>query len=132
MRGSVSVLPRRCGDIIGAIMNAVSESLRPQSRNWLAPVFGGGILAGAIDLTYACTYHGLVSGVPPLRILQSIASGLFGRDSFQMGYASAAVGFVAHFFILIVAAAMFYAGSLSCASMRMSPAWRSASRSIAR
>ena len=99
-------------------MNAVSESLRPQSRNWLAPVFGGGILAGAIDLTYACTYHGLVSGVPPLRILQSIASGLFGRDSFQMGYASAAVGFVAHFFILIVAAAMFYAASRRLAFLR--------------
>jgi uncharacterized membrane protein YagU involved in acid resistance len=99
-------------------MNAVSESLRPQSRNWLAPVLGGGILAGAIDLTYACTYHGLVSGVPPLRILQSIASGLFGPNSFQMGYMSAAVGFVAHFFILIVAAAIFYAASRRLAFLR--------------
>src|SRR6476661_4396675 len=99
-------------------MNAVSESLRPQSRNWLAPVFGGGILAGAIDLTYACTYHGLVSGVPPLRILQSIASGLFGRASFDMGATSAAVGFFAHFFILTVAAGIFYAASRRFAFLR--------------
>jgi hypothetical protein len=99
-------------------MNAISASPRPISSSWFAPVFGGGILAGAIDLTFACTYHGLVSGVPPLRILQSIASGLFGPASFQMGYTSAAVGFVAHFFILTVAAALFYAASRRLALLR--------------
>jgi hypothetical protein len=89
----------------------VSATNPPMSRHWAASVFGGGILAGGIDLTYACSYHGLVNGIPPIRILQSIASGFFGLDSFQMGVTSAAIGFVTHFFILIVAAAMFYAAS---------------------
>lgn len=99
-------------------MNTVSERNTPASPRWIAPVFGGGILAGAIDLTYACTYHGLVSGVPPMRILQSIASGLLGTESFQMGYASAAAGFVAHFSILIIAAGIFYAASRRLDFMR--------------
>jgi hypothetical protein len=102
----------------GEIMNAISDSRQPSSRSWLAPVFGGGVLAGAIDLTFACTYHGIVSGVPPMRIFQSIASGLLGSNSFQMGYTSAAVGVLAHFAILIVAAAMFYAASRRLAFLR--------------
>ena len=79
------------------------------SPRWLAPVFAGGILSGAIDLAYACTYHGLVNNIPPVRIFQSIGSGIFGKASFEMGWQSAAVGFFAHFFILIVAAGIFYA-----------------------
>ena len=116
-------------------MNAVT-GIRPGSpQRWLAPVLGGGILAGALDLTYACTYHGLVNGIPPIRILQSIGSGVFGSASFHMGATSAAVGFFAHFIILIVAAAIFHAASRpsrSCASTLTSRAWCSASRSTAR
>lgn len=98
-------------------MNAVTAHV-PPSRSWLAPVFAGGILSAAIDLTYACTYHGLVNGIPPVRILQSIGSGVFGKDSFQMGYTSATVGFVAHFFILIVAAGLFNAARRRVAFLR--------------
>ena len=88
-------------------MNAVTGNLADSSRGWLAPVLTGGLLSGAIDLTYACTYHGLVSNVPPMRIFQSIGSGLFGKASFEMGATSATVGFIAHFVILIVAAGIF-------------------------
>ena len=95
-----------------------APAIIPPSRNWIGPVFGGGILAGAIDLTYACTYHGLVSGIAPTRILQSIASGYFGMDSFQMGATSAAIGFVTHFGILIVAAATFYVARQRLAFLR--------------
>jgi uncharacterized membrane protein YagU involved in acid resistance len=88
-------------------MNAVTGNLAPSPRGWLAPVIAGGLLAGAIDLTYACTYHGIVSHVPPMRIFQSIGSGLLGPASFEMGATSATVGFVAHFVILILAAGLF-------------------------
>ena len=98
-------------------MNAVSGNLQP-SRSSLTPVFAGGILAAAIDLTYACTYHGLVNKIPPIRILQSIGSGVFGKNSFQMGYTSAAVGFIAHFTILIIAAAIFNAARRRSAFLR--------------
>ena len=80
---------------------------RPEDRRAVTAVLAGGLIAGAIDLTYACTYHGLAHAIPPVRILQSIASGWFGRASFDMGAESAAIGFVTHFAILIVAAAIF-------------------------
>jgi uncharacterized membrane protein YagU involved in acid resistance len=88
-------------------MNAVSGNLAPIPRGSLAPVVTGGLLSGAIDLTYACTYHGIVSHVPPMRIFQSIGSGIFGKASFEMGATSATVGFIAHFVILIIAAGIF-------------------------
>ena len=97
-------------------MNATTAS--SPSPHWLAPVLAGGLLSGAIDLTYACTYHGLVSNVPPVRIFQSIGSGLFGKASFDMGWQSAAVGFIAHFFILTVAAGIFYAARRRFALLR--------------
>ena len=86
----------------------------PQStraRSVWAPILSGGILSGAIDLTFASTYHGLVSGVAPTRILQAIASGLLGTAAFDQVFPAALVGFIAHFSILIVATAMFYAAS---------------------
>lgn len=92
-------------------MNTVATSLDPTSpRRATAPILTGGILAGAIDLTYAFTYHGL-HGIPPTRILQSISSGLLGMAAFDHAFPAALIGFVAHFTILIVAATMYYAAS---------------------
>ena len=88
-------------------MNAMTGNFASSPRGWLAPVVTGGVLSGAIDLTYACTYHGLVSHVPPVRIFQSIGSGLLGKASFEMGATSATIGFIAHFAILIIAAGLF-------------------------
>ena len=93
-------------------MNTESRSLASTpAGGFLAPVLAGGILAGAIDLTFACTSNGLKSGVSPVRILQTIASGLLGMDAFQNVFPAAVIGFVAHFTILIVAAGMYYAAS---------------------
>lgn len=83
---------------------------RSSSRRWLAPVLAGGILAGAIDLAYAFVFYG-AQGVAPTRILQSIASGLLGRDAYDSVFPAVPIGIGAHFFILIVAAAMYYAAS---------------------
>lgn len=98
-------------------MSALASSTTAPTR---APtvILAGGLLAGAIDLTYACTYHGFAHAIPPIRIMQSIASGWFGRASFDMGYTSAAIGFVSHFAILIVAAAIFYVASRRFAFLR--------------
>lgn len=92
-------------------MNTMASSLdSASSRRAAVPILTGGILAGAIDLTFAFTYHGL-HGIAPIRILQSIASGLLGMAAFDQAFPAALVGFVAHFVILIVAAAMYYAAS---------------------
>jgi hypothetical protein len=82
----------------------------PFARRFLAPVVSGGLSAGAIDLTYAFTYHGL-HGIAPSRILQSIASGLLGMRAFDGGVSAALIGLIAHFLILLVAAALYCAAS---------------------
>lgn len=85
---------------------------------FLAPILAGGLTAGAIDLGFACTWNYFMSGVPPVRILQVIASGWLGRDAFANAYPAAIIGFVSHFGILLVAAAMYYAASRRLAVLR--------------
>lgn len=93
-------------------MNTMAGPLASSSlRHHLAAILSGGLLAGAIDLVFAFTYHGLVSGARPTQILQAIASGLLGREAFRSTFPAAAIGFAAHFVILIIAAAMYYAAS---------------------
>jgi hypothetical protein len=67
----------------------------------------GGAIAGALDILYAFTFYGL-RGISPLRILQSIASGLLGSASYTGGLLTAFLGLVLHFSIAIAAAGTFY------------------------
>jgi uncharacterized membrane protein YagU involved in acid resistance len=67
----------------------------------------GGVIAGALDIAYAFIFHGF-RGISPLRILQSISSGLLGSASYTGGVATAALGALLHFFIAIAAAFTFY------------------------
>ena len=73
-------------------------------------ILAGGLAAGALDITAAMVIYGL-RGVPPIRVLQSVASGLLGTDAFRGGLATAALGTALHFFIATTAAAVYYAAS---------------------
>ncbi|HEV7443407.1 MAG TPA: hypothetical protein VGO18_12500 [Steroidobacteraceae bacterium] len=90
-----------------------NSMVQPSSRaaRGLGLVLAGGLIAGALDLTFALVFYGQ-HGAAPLRILQGIASGVLGRGSFQMGLASAALGAFFHFFISVCAAAIYYLVSL--------------------
>jgi uncharacterized membrane protein YagU involved in acid resistance len=77
----------------------------------LGRVLAGGLIAGALDLTFAFVFYG-AQGAPPLRILQLIASGVLGRGSFEMGLISATLGAFFHFFISVCAAGTYYLASL--------------------
>jgi hypothetical protein len=74
-------------------------------------VLAGGLVAGALDLTFAFLFYA-PSGATPVRILQFIASGVLGPGSFQMGLESAALGAFFHFFISVCAAGIYYLASL--------------------
>lgn len=74
-------------------------------------ILWGGLIAGAIDITYACVYHYLRSGAPPARILQSVASGALGADAFKGGMPVAALGMFFHFLIAYIWAVVYYAAS---------------------
>lgn len=71
----------------------------------------GGLIAGAIDITYAVGFSAY-RGVAPARILQSVASGLLGSPAYQGGAATAALGLLLHFLLMLIIAAIFYVASL--------------------
>ena len=58
----------------------------------------GTLAVGTLDGLDALVFFGL-RGVPPVRVLQSIASGLLGPAAFQGGGATAALGVLLHFLI---------------------------------
>jgi uncharacterized membrane protein YagU involved in acid resistance len=59
----------------------------------------GGLAVGTFDLVFACTWWAVAASVPPVRIFQSIAAGVYGDASFDGGLRTAAVGVIAHYFI---------------------------------
>ena len=71
----------------------------------------GGLVAGTLDLSAAFISSWLRAGVGPVRVMQSIASGLLGAAAFTGGAGSAALGVALHFLIATVATAVFYFAS---------------------
>jgi len=69
-----------------------------------------GVIAGSLDLGTAFVEAGL-EGRTPIRLLQGIAGGLLGMETFQKGLGSAALGAFFHFLIAFTAAAVFYIAS---------------------
>jgi hypothetical protein len=72
------------------------------------PIFWGGLIAGTLDLTAACVTAWLRAGVGPVRVMQSVASGVLGAASFTGGAKTAVLGVALHFLIATVATAVFY------------------------
>jgi len=73
-------------------------------------IFLGGVFCGALDIAAALLVYG-VMGVPAVRLLQGIASGLVGARAFLSGSAGAALGMVLEFVISWGAAAVYVAAS---------------------
>jgi hypothetical protein len=82
------------------------EAAASRSRA-LEAILLGGLAAGVGDAILAV----LLFRAPLVRIFQSIASGLLGRDAYEGGLATAALGVALHFFIAATAAAVYYAAS---------------------
>ncbi len=71
-------------------------------------VLAGGIVAGTLDIVYACVFWGLKGGVPATRILQSVAAGLLGKASFEGGGGTAALGLGLHYLIALSMSVAYY------------------------
>ncbi len=76
----------------------------------LPAILWAGLLAGCLDISAAFLNAGR-RGVSPTRVLQGIAGGLLGRDSFTGGWPTAALGLAIHFLIATTAATVFYVAS---------------------
>jgi hypothetical protein len=71
----------------------------------------GGLIAGALDITYACVFSYIRRGTRPMTVLQSVAGGALGRSAIEGGAKTAALGLGFHFLIALIAAAVYYFAS---------------------
>ena len=75
-------------------------------------VLYGGLTVATLDILDAFIFFGLRSGSTPQRILQSIASGLIGRQAAtQGGLKTTVLGAVLHYFIASMIVLVYYLAS---------------------
>src|SRR6266853_4191665 len=91
------------------------------ARNGLTPracdtIVYGGLVAGTLDAIDGVVAFGLKS-MSPIQVLQYIASGVLGMDSFKGGLATAGLGALLHYFIAFVVALVYYTFSRRLAAL---------------
>lgn len=94
--------------------------------NWLMAVLVGGLIAGALDITYAFIVYGplahavgISTSTSPEGVLQSVAGGWMGHDAASAGgLQTALIGLGTHFMIALIMAAVFvfFAGRIGALS----------------
>lgn len=82
--------------------------LTPERPRPLRAIFWGGLGCGVLDLAFAVVFFTQWRGAKPLAVLQSIAAGVLGAETYRGGAATAALGVALHFGISFGAAATFY------------------------
>src|ERR1700754_2521362 len=80
-------------------------------NNPFKAIVWGGLIAGTLDITGACGASWLRAGVVPVRVFQSVATGLLGAAAYTGGTKTAVLGLVLHFFIATVWTIVFYLAS---------------------
>jgi hypothetical protein len=78
-------------------------------RPWRT-VAGAGLLAGALDITFALIFYGR-QGVAAADLLRGIASGVLGDSASTLGSWTVALGAALHFFIAMCATLVFWLAS---------------------
>ena len=85
--------------------------IRERPRAFETIVYGG-LIVGILDGLFAFIFYGLILGVKPIRIFQSVASGLLGRAAFDGGVSTFIFGLLLHFVVATCIAAVYYAATL--------------------
>lgn len=83
-------------------------------------ILTGGLIAGALDVTYAIVFSA-IRGATPMRLLQSVATGLLGKDAYDGGAPTAALGFILHFIMMLLIAMLFFAATRKLDFARRKP-----------
>jgi uncharacterized membrane protein YagU involved in acid resistance len=73
-------------------------------------IFVGGSIAGTLDILFAICFAWF-NGAPPVRLLQTVASGVLGAESYSGGVAAAALGLALHFLIAYALAGAYVVAS---------------------
>ncbi len=80
------------------------------TANAATAIIMAGLTCGAMDITAALLVYGYL-GAKPLQLLQGIAGGVLGPQTFQGGVGTALLGLFLHFVIAFGAAAVYFAAS---------------------
>ncbi len=97
------------------------NSIPSNSSSAFLAIFWGGLACGVFDISQAMIAFYLQAGATPVRVLQSVASGLLGKSSFQGGTKTAILGAFLHFFIAFSWAAIYYIASRRLTFLTQSP-----------
>ena len=81
------------------------------TRKPVLAILLGGLIAGTLDITYACIFSYVRRGVSPGVVLKSVAAGALGPNAREAGIKTALLGLFFHFLIALIAAAVYYAAS---------------------
>jgi len=81
-----------------------------QTETAYRAIIAAGLVSGVLDINAAFVTSGL-RGVGPVRVLQYIAAGWLGRNSFDRGLTTAGLGLASHFLIAFGASTLFYVAS---------------------
>ena len=92
-------------------METISENVGLPKADGLKAIIVGGLAAGILDITAASVNIWLRSGRGPISTFQSVAGGLYGAETFNGGYRTAALGLALHFFIALTATLVYYLAS---------------------
>ncbi len=87
-------------------MAALDASRDASGAAKLRAIIWGTLVAGTLDIC-AAILTWLMRDVAPPRVLQGVAAGLLGRDSFSGGAPTAALGLFLHFAIMSVIVTLF-------------------------
>ncbi len=101
-------------------MNTAARKGRISSWGPAPALVIGGLTVGLLDGLDAIVFFGL-RGVPPVQIMQSIASGLLGRAAYQGGIATAALGTLLHFGIALAVVVAYYIASRRLPALTRQP-----------
>jgi len=96
-------------------MRVVRPTLSPSRA-----ILYAGLTVGTLDILDALIFFG-ARGAAPIRIFQSIASGIHGRAAFQGGWHTAALGLVLHYFIAFSIATTYFLVSRAIPAVRRRP-----------
>lgn len=72
----------------------------------------GGLAIGVLDGLFAFVFYGLILGIKPMRIFQSVAAGLLGRASYDGGTKTFLFGLLLHFIVATCIATVYYFAAL--------------------
>lgn len=85
-------------------------------------IFSAGIAAGITDIAAAFLVYALIQHkTTPVKILQSVASGIFGKQAFNGGSTMAMTGLLIHFLIAVCFASGYYITFINISYLRKHP-----------